>query len=70
MRASCIYRIFTLNSLLLTPSSEQRSQEVEAENIEVSQELSNMCTSIIKVFLVDIDLQIFIYVSRNQFLNT
>jgi kinesin family protein 15 len=69
MRASCIYSIFILNSSLLTPFSDQWSQEVEAEKIQVSEKLSNMCTSIIKVFLVDVDLQIFIYVSPNQFLN-
>jgi hypothetical protein len=64
-----IYSILILNSSLLTPFSEQWSQEVEAENIQVSEKLSNMCTSIIKVILVDVDLQIFIYVSPNQFLN-
>ena len=69
IRASCIYSTYILNSSLLTPFSEQWSQEVEAENIQVSQKLSNMCTSIIKVFLVDVNLQIFMYVSPNQFLN-
>ena len=51
MGASCIYSIFILNSSLLTPFSDQWSQEVEAEN---NQKLSSMCTSITKVFLVDV----------------